>query len=83
FTQLASIEGLFDGIYLSNGKLYTSNWVAFDKKGIIQSIDLKTNKVSQVKTNEPFAGPADFVILKKQLIVPEMITGVLTIISNF
>ncbi|MBA4241426.1 MAG: hypothetical protein C0448_11925 [Sphingobacteriaceae bacterium] len=83
FTQLATIEGIFDGIWISNNTLYTSNWVAFEKKGIIQSIDLKTNKVSQVKTNEPFAGPADFIILKNQIIVPEMMIGVLTIISNF
>ena len=81
FTQLATIEGYFDGIFLSNGILYTSNWVAFEKKGIIQTINLTNNKVSQVKMNEPFAGPADFIILKNQLIVPEMMTGAIQFIN--
>lgn len=81
FTQLASIEGLFDGIYLSNGKLYTSNWVAFEKKGIIQIIDIKTTQVSEVKLNEPIAGPADFTILKNQIIIPEMMTGAIQFIK--
>ena len=81
FTQLAKIEGLFDGIYLSNGKLYTSNWVAFEKKGIIQIIDIKTNHVSEVKLNEPIAGPADFTILKNQIIIPEMMTGAIQFIN--
>lgn len=81
FTQLATIQGLFDGIYLQGDKLYTSNWVAFEKKGIIQIIDIKTNKVSEVKLNEPIAGPADFTILKNQIIVPEMMTGAIQFIN--
>jgi hypothetical protein len=81
FTQLSTIQGLFDGIYLSNGKLYTSNWVAFEKKGIIQIIDIKTNQVSEVKLNEPIAGPADFTILKNQIIIPEMMTGAIQFIN--
>ncbi len=81
FTQLATIEGLFDGIYLSNGKLYTSNWVAFEKKGIIQIIDIKTTQVSEVKLSEPIAGPADFTILKNQIIIPEMMTGAIQFIN--
>lgn len=81
FTQLATIEGLFDGIGLSNGTLYTSNWVAFEKKGIIQSIDIKTNKVSEVKLTEPLAGPADFTIIKNQIIVPEMMSGSIQFIN--
>jgi len=81
FTQLAIIEGLFDGIYLQGDKLYTSNWVAFEKKGIIQIIDIKTNQVSEVKLNEPIAGPADFTILNNQIIVPEMMTGTIQFIN--
>ena len=81
FTQLATIEGLFDGIWFTNGTLYASNWVAFEKKGIIQTIDIKTNKVSVVKLDEPIAGPADFTILNNQIIVPEMMTGSIRFIN--
>lgn len=81
FTQLATIEGLFDGIWLNNNMLYTSNWIAFEKKGIIQTVDLKTNQVSEVKLNELIAGPADFIITKTQIIVPEMMTGTIQFIN--
>jgi hypothetical protein len=81
FTQLPVAEGYYDGIYLADGILYTSNWVAFEKKGIIQAIDLSTNKVSVVKMKEPIAGPADFIIFKDQFIIPEMMTGVLNFIQ--
>ncbi|MCC6180236.1 MAG: hypothetical protein IT237_00215 [Bacteroidia bacterium] len=81
FTQLATIEGLFDGIFLLGDNLYTSNWVAFEKKGIIQIIDIKTNKVSEVKLNALIAGPADFTILKNQIIIPEMMTGAIQFIN--
>jgi sugar lactone lactonase YvrE len=81
FTQLPAAEGYYDGIYLADGILYTSNWVAFEKKGIIQAIDLKTNKVSVVKMKEPIAGPADFIIFKGQFIIPEMMTGTLNFIQ--
>ncbi|MBS1652827.1 MAG: hypothetical protein JSU07_12535 [Bacteroidetes bacterium] len=81
FTQLATIEGLFDGIWLNNNMLYTSNWVAFEKKGIIQTVDLKTNQVSEIKLKEPIAGPADFTILKNQIIIPEMMTGTIQFIN--
>jgi len=81
FTQLATIEGLFDGIWLNNNMLYTSNWVAFEKKGIIQTVDLKTNQVSEIKLKEPIAGPADFTILKNQIVIPEMMTGTIQFIN--
>lgn len=81
FTQLTAIEGYFDGIFISNNILYLSNWVAFEKKGIIQSIQLSDNKVSEIKIPETIAGPADFIIIKNQLIVPAMISGTLHFIS--
>lgn len=81
FIQLANIEGYFDGIWLNNNILYISNWVAFEKKGIIQTIDLKTNQISEVKLKEPIAGPADFTITKTQIIIPEMMTGTIQFIN--
>jgi sugar lactone lactonase YvrE len=75
FTRLTDLEGYYDGIWLLNGTLYISNWVAFEKKGIIQILDLTTSQIGEVKVAAPFSGPADFIILKNQLIVPEMMSG--------
>lgn len=81
FTQLTTIEGYFDGIWLLNETLYTSNWVAFEKKGIIQAINIKTGNVSTVQLKEPIAGPADFTITKDRIIVPEMMSGNILLIN--
>lgn len=75
FTQLASIEGYFDGISLSNTTLYISNWVAFEKKGIVQSVDISTGKVTEFSMREPIAGPADFCVAGKYMVLPEMMMG--------
>jgi hypothetical protein len=79
FTQLSETEGYYDGIYLKNDILYVSNWVAFEKKGNIVVIVL-SNKKSKIINIEPLAGPADFIIVKNQLIVPEMISGAIKFI---
>ncbi|MGZ3902363.1 MAG: hypothetical protein ACXVC6_01620 [Bacteroidia bacterium] len=81
FTRLANIEGYFDGIWLVNNSLYVSNWVAFEKKGIIQTIDITSGKVSDLPLTEPIAGPADFTITKNQLIIPEMMIGEILFIN--
>ena len=79
--QLGTVTGYFDGIFLSKGKIYLSNWVAFEKKGIIQTVNLADNSVSEVKMPEPIAGPADFIILKNQLIIPGMMSGTIHFIA--
>jgi hypothetical protein len=79
FKKLSETEGYYDGIYLKKGILYVSNWVAFEKKGNIIAIML-SNKKGQVVNVEPLAGPADFIIVKNQLIVPEMISGAIKFI---
>jgi len=81
FTRLATIEGYFDGIWLVNETLYTSNWVSFEKKGVIQTINIKTGNVSAVQLKEPIAGPADFTITKDRIIVPEMMSGNILLID--
>lgn len=75
FTILTEAEGYFDGISIANDVLYVSNWVSFEKKGILFSIQLYNNRVNILKMPEPIAGPADFIIFKDQLIVPGMISG--------
>lgn len=76
FTRISNLEGYYDGIFISNDVLFVSNWVAFEKKGIIQGIGIYgSNKVITINTSELIAGPADFIILNDQLIVPGMMTG--------
>ena len=76
FTQITNIQGLFDGIFISKDVLYVSNWVAFEKKGVIQGIGIYgANRVETINTSEPIAGPADFIILDGVLVVPAMMSG--------
>lgn len=75
FTKVTSLEGYFDGIYINKDILYVSNWVAFEKKGVLMAINLFNNKCLKLKTIEPIAGPADFIIVKDELILPAMLTG--------
>lgn len=81
FIQLTSMEGYYDGITINRDVLYVSNWVAFEKKGIIIAISLITNRILKVKTTEPIAGPADFIIKNDQFIVPAMMSGELHFIQ--
>ena len=85
FTRIGTTEGLYDGIALDtkSNTLYVSDWVAFEKKGKILSIDLGTNAVTEVALAQPLAGPADFTLSNGKLIVPEMISGSIAFISGF
>lgn len=75
FTKVTSLEGYFDGIYISKDILYVSNWVAYEKKGVVMAIGIYSNKCTKVKSIEPIAGPADFIINNNELILPAMISG--------
>ncbi|WP_162127898.1 NHL repeat-containing protein [Flavobacterium phycosphaerae] len=81
FTQLATAEGLYDGLAVVNEVLYASNWVAFEKKGILLSIQLSNHRINRLPLFEPIAGPADFIINGNTMIVPAMLTGELHFIS--
>jgi len=81
FTQLTALEGYFDGIGINKDVLYVSNWVSFEKKGVIMAIDLFTGKCSKVKSIEPIAGPSDFIINNDELILPSMIDGEINFIK--
>lgn len=75
FTQLTAAEGIYDGLFVANDVLYTSNWVAYEKKGILLSIQLSNRRLNRLPLTEPIAGPADFVIEGNSFIVPAMISG--------
>ena len=78
FHQLTKMEGYYDGIFISKDVLYVSNWMAFEKKGVILAMGIyNTNgiKVVKINTGEPISGPADFTIVNDQLIVPAMMSG--------
>jgi hypothetical protein len=76
FTQISNLEGYYDGIFISKDVLYVSNWVAFEKKGVIQGIGIYSSKrIATINTSEKISGPADFIIDNDQLIVPAMMSG--------
>ncbi|MGV3695609.1 hypothetical protein [Flavobacterium sp.] len=75
FTKVTLLEGYFDGMQISKDVLYVSNWVAFEKKGVIMAINLFSNKCSKVKSIEPIAGPADFFIQNDEMVLPAMLSG--------
>lgn len=75
FTKLTSLEGYFDGIYVNKDVLYVSNWVAFEKKGVVMAINIFSGKCSKVKPLDLLDGPADFVIQNDELILPAMLSG--------
>jgi len=81
FTQITPIEGFYDGIHVYDGIVYFSNWMAFEKKGIIATMSLIDNKVSVFKTDDFISGPADFIVFRNKLVVPGMIDGTLNFIS--
>ncbi|MGM8361837.1 hypothetical protein ACSV4D_07990 [Flavobacterium sp. ARAG 55.4] len=80
FTLLTDKKGYYDGIQIHDDILYFSDWVAFEKKGIIQTITLKTGKEAVVKMDEPINGPADFTIFKNTIVSPGMMDGTLLFI---
>ena len=75
FEQITTITGYYDGMFVKNDILYVSNWMAFEKKGFLLSIDLNSKKVARVNLSELIAGPADFILENNQLIIPAMLTG--------
>lgn len=78
FHKLTEMEGLYDGICIYKDVLYVSNWMAFEKKGVVLAFGIfnpNGTKTVRINTGEPIAGPADFIIVNDQLIVPAMLSG--------
>ncbi|WP_428025636.1 ATP-binding protein [Arcobacter sp.] len=81
-TRLGTFEGILDGVQKVGNKIYVSDWVNFEKSGIIRVYDIKTKKESVLKV-ELFMGSADLWIEEKsnKLYLPQMIGNKLTIIE--
>jgi hypothetical protein len=78
FHKVTQMEGFYDGIYIHKDVLYVSNWMAFEKKGVVLAMGIYNpngTKVLKINTGEPIAGPADFIIVNDQLIIPAMMSG--------
>lgn len=80
--QLGTFQGVLDGVYKFKDKLFISDWVNFEKSGIIRVYDLKTKKQTTLKV-ESFMGAADFWIDEKtnRLYLPQMLGGKISIIN--
>ncbi|MCW3467351.1 hypothetical protein [Chitinophaga nivalis] len=77
FTPVTSRRGHYDGIALVDGytKLLVSDWVAFEKKGVLLSIDPGTGTTTTIN-KAPIAGPADFMVDHAgNIITPAMMEG--------
>ncbi|MCO4292317.1 hypothetical protein NF867_05510 [Solitalea sp. MAHUQ-68] len=75
--KLSDYEGFLDGTALKAGKLYISDWKAFEKKGVLTEVDLNSNESHAIKLHDLISGPADFIISNDGnfFIIPEMIAG--------
>lgn len=61
YKKLAGPLGFLDGVaILPDGRVYFTDWVAFDKPGMMRVYDLMTGGLSSVKLSEDVRGPADF-----------------------
>jgi DNA-binding beta-propeller fold protein YncE len=78
YAPLTGPLGALDGVALmSDGRVIFSDWVAFDKPGVLRVYDLKTGELSTVKLSEEARGPADFLYdaEKGRLWLPRMLEG--------
>lgn len=71
---LGTTEGYLDGVWMYEGRLYVSDWKAFEKKGIIGVVQPATGEMSALPLPEPAGGPADFCISPNGwLLLPAML----------
>ncbi|AWI26799.1 NHL repeat-containing protein [Flavobacterium pallidum] len=76
FTLINMPKGYYDGIAVKNGTVFTSDWVAFENKGVVrETLAHGTNKASLTTKTLRIPGPADFIISANEMIVPAMLTG--------
>ncbi|WP_051676984.1 NHL repeat-containing protein [Maridesulfovibrio frigidus] len=81
FKKIHTTGGMYDGMSVDGDNAYFSDWVAFEKKGVVLKLDMKTGKVEEVALPEKVAGPADFYLDKKskRLWIPMMMENSLLI----
>ncbi|RAJ87885.1 hypothetical protein CLV59_101650 [Chitinophaga dinghuensis] len=71
FIPLSERKGFYDGIEMTANKkqLVISDWVSFEKKGILLLLDIASGKITTVKA-PLMNGPADFTLSGNTAIVP-------------
>lgn len=75
-TELGGYIGILDGIQKVGDAIYFSDWVKFEKMGVMRVYNLKTKAEGEL-TLEKMGGPADFAVDKKahKLWIPKMLEG--------
>jgi hypothetical protein len=75
-TELGAYTGILDGIQKVGETLYFSDWVKFEKTGVVRTYNLKTKAEGELSL-EKIGGPADFWIDTKahKLWIPKMLEG--------
>ncbi|WP_138431929.1 YncE family protein [Fodinibius saliphilus] len=82
--KVSSYQGYLDGIQYQNNELFFSDWKDFKKKGVLNKLDLNSEKVTLLSLEELMAGPADFSIYNRgnQFIVPALLENKVYIIEQ-
>ncbi len=78
YQSLTKAIGFLDGLArLDHDNLIFSDWVSFDKPGILRVFNLKTNELSTRSLSEEVRGPADFLYVRKHgmMWMPKMMEG--------
>ncbi|MBI5971051.1 MAG: hypothetical protein HY884_07850 [Deltaproteobacteria bacterium] len=78
YTKLSADGGALDGVaLLPGGRLIYSDWVAFDKPGMLLVYDLNTGFFTELKLSQPVRGPADlyYDAPRNMLWLPKMMEG--------
>lgn len=83
YKAVSTYKGFLDGLLLVDGgkKLIFSDWVKFEKAGVLKMCDIASGAVSDIALSEPVGGPADIYYDSpaKRLWVPMMMEGKLLI----
>lgn len=66
FTEIYPQKGFYDGMVYHEGKVLFSDWVAFEKQGVLIMEDVETGESSIIDLGEKIGGPADFYLDQKE-----------------
>ena len=80
--KLTGPLGALDGVVLTeDGRVLFTDWVGYDKTGVLRSFSLDTKELSEVKLSEAPRGPADFFYDadSRKLWLPRMMEGTVLI----
>lgn len=83
YRKLSDATGYFDGIALiGRDKVLTSDWVAFEKKGLLKTVDLRTGAISDYLGETKFGGPAAFLVdhTSGKVWLPTMMEGKIKVV---